>query len=313
MQVIRELHPIVDHWKVGKINHQPEIERKHDWGCIPRKCQRSAGIIESGVLPQEQLENPVNDKTEKYAIWRAFCSEWIGWKAINYCTQMIPFTGTTCRRNFGCPYIDISQCHVYLIKLSRYQNVERNLQETLTEGIMERIICHKSTKESPNDSLQIAEFNRKPQNSIDCATYYRYCHTLDLLNSLSKIRPRIAEKFSKLIARIESEKVTYGWCKVKEAAIHAGLSESTIRTLLKKGLKYSKLSSGIIVIKIEDLDNYLESFKRIGEKIPGESSGRSRGSKTKKRKVTDQVQLSIPFPEAESSSTKSPQAQQHDV
>ena len=31
LQVIRELHPIVDHWKVGKINHQPEIERKHDW------------------------------------------------------------------------------------------------------------------------------------------------------------------------------------------------------------------------------------------------------------------------------------------
>ena len=31
LKVIRELHPIVDHWKVGKINHMPEIERKHDW------------------------------------------------------------------------------------------------------------------------------------------------------------------------------------------------------------------------------------------------------------------------------------------
>ena len=31
LKVIRELHPIVDHWKVGKINHWPDIERRHDW------------------------------------------------------------------------------------------------------------------------------------------------------------------------------------------------------------------------------------------------------------------------------------------
>ena len=31
IKVIEELHPIVDHWKVGKINHWPEIEKKHDW------------------------------------------------------------------------------------------------------------------------------------------------------------------------------------------------------------------------------------------------------------------------------------------
>jgi DNA repair photolyase len=31
LQVIQELHPIGDHWKVGKINHWPEIERRHTW------------------------------------------------------------------------------------------------------------------------------------------------------------------------------------------------------------------------------------------------------------------------------------------
>ena len=31
LKVIKRLHPIVDHWKVGKINHWPEIEKKHDW------------------------------------------------------------------------------------------------------------------------------------------------------------------------------------------------------------------------------------------------------------------------------------------
>ncbi len=31
LAVIRELHPVVDHWRVGKINHHPELERRHDW------------------------------------------------------------------------------------------------------------------------------------------------------------------------------------------------------------------------------------------------------------------------------------------
>lgn len=31
IQIVRELHKFVDHWKVGKINHCKEIEDKHDW------------------------------------------------------------------------------------------------------------------------------------------------------------------------------------------------------------------------------------------------------------------------------------------
>jgi len=31
LQIVRQYHAIVDHWKVGKINHRPEIERSVDW------------------------------------------------------------------------------------------------------------------------------------------------------------------------------------------------------------------------------------------------------------------------------------------
>lgn len=31
LKVIQELHPIVDHWKVGKLNHHKEVEQHVDW------------------------------------------------------------------------------------------------------------------------------------------------------------------------------------------------------------------------------------------------------------------------------------------
>lgn len=31
IKIFKDLHPIVDHWKVGKINYFPEIEKQHDW------------------------------------------------------------------------------------------------------------------------------------------------------------------------------------------------------------------------------------------------------------------------------------------
>ena len=51
-----------------------------------------------------------------------------------------------------------------------------------------------------------------------------------------------------------------GWVKIKSAAKYAGMSERTLRTWLKKGLKYSCLPSGTILIRYDDIDDYLESF-----------------------------------------------------
>ena len=31
LELIEKYHPIVDHWKIGKINYHPEIEAKVDW------------------------------------------------------------------------------------------------------------------------------------------------------------------------------------------------------------------------------------------------------------------------------------------
>ncbi len=31
LQLIKQCHPYVDHWKIGKINYHPEIEKKIDW------------------------------------------------------------------------------------------------------------------------------------------------------------------------------------------------------------------------------------------------------------------------------------------
>lgn len=51
-----------------------------------------------------------------------------------------------------------------------------------------------------------------------------------------------------------------GWAKIKTATSYAGVSQRTMRTWLKEGLKHSRLSSGMILIKYEWIDEYLESF-----------------------------------------------------
>jgi hypothetical protein len=51
-----------------------------------------------------------------------------------------------------------------------------------------------------------------------------------------------------------------GWTKVLGAARYAGVSERTFRPWLKMGLKHSVLPSGHILIKLGDIDKYLEQF-----------------------------------------------------
>ena len=66
-----------------------------------------------------------------------------------------------------------------------------------------------------------------------------------------------------------------GWLKVKNAAKYADVSERTLRTWLKSGLRHSRLPSGTILIKIEWLDEFLEenevennnSVEKIAEQV----------------------------------------------
>jgi len=52
-----------------------------------------------------------------------------------------------------------------------------------------------------------------------------------------------------------------GWVSVKDAGEYSGFSERTVRKLLKRGLKHSRLPSGTIRIRYQDIDDYLEQFQ----------------------------------------------------
>lgn len=62
-----------------------------------------------------------------------------------------------------------------------------------------------------------------------------------------------------------------GWLKVKDAAKYAGVSERTLETWLHNGLKYVRLPSGLRLIKLnwvdEFLEGYLASEKRIDKMV----------------------------------------------
>ena len=54
---------------------------------------------------------------------------------------------------------------------------------------------------------------------------------------------------------------TIGWLNIKAAATYAGISVRTMRSWLKQGLRYSRLRSGHILIKKEEIDKFLECFE----------------------------------------------------
>ncbi len=51
-----------------------------------------------------------------------------------------------------------------------------------------------------------------------------------------------------------------GWLRVKDVPGYAGISERTLREWLKQGLRHSRLPSGMILIKREWLDGFLEQY-----------------------------------------------------
>ena len=52
-----------------------------------------------------------------------------------------------------------------------------------------------------------------------------------------------------------------GWLKVKETAVYCDMSERTVRSWLKYGLRHSRLRSGTILIKVSWIDEFLERFE----------------------------------------------------
>jgi hypothetical protein len=52
-----------------------------------------------------------------------------------------------------------------------------------------------------------------------------------------------------------------GWAKVKAASVYAGVSPRTLRKLLKRGLKHSRLPSGTILIRYSAIDEFLANYE----------------------------------------------------
>ena len=50
------------------------------------------------------------------------------------------------------------------------------------------------------------------------------------------------------------------WGKIKRSAQYAGVCDRTLRGWLKEGLVHSRLPSGTVLIKFEEIDKFLESF-----------------------------------------------------
>ena len=50
------------------------------------------------------------------------------------------------------------------------------------------------------------------------------------------------------------------WLRPKQAAKHAGVSVRTLREWLHRGLKHSRLSGNLVLIRQSDLDAFIEGF-----------------------------------------------------
>ena len=59
--------------------------------------------------------------------------------------------------------------------------------------------------------------------------------------------------------------ITPTWLKVRPAAAYSGVSERTILSWLKEGLRHARLPSGTVLVKSEWIDDFLGQY----EVVPG--------------------------------------------
>jgi len=58
-----------------------------------------------------------------------------------------------------------------------------------------------------------------------------------------------------------------GWLRIKGGAEYSSVSPRTFRKFLKAGLRYSRLPSGTILIKKEEIDRFLERFSNQTDQV----------------------------------------------
>jgi len=57
-----------------------------------------------------------------------------------------------------------------------------------------------------------------------------------------------------------------GWVKIKPASRYASVSERTLRSWLKAGLRHSRLPTGTVLIQYSWIDEFLNKFEVEGGK-----------------------------------------------
>jgi predicted site-specific integrase-resolvase len=57
--------------------------------------------------------------------------------------------------------------------------------------------------------------------------------------------------------------IVAGWLRVRDAARFASVSERTLRKWLRSGLRHARLPSGRILIRVVDIDIWLENFCEV--------------------------------------------------
>ena len=58
-----------------------------------------------------------------------------------------------------------------------------------------------------------------------------------------------------------------GWAKVNKTATHIGMSPRSVRKLLRQGLPYSRLPSGVILISLDQADEYIKKFQVVNDEL----------------------------------------------
>lgn len=51
------------------------------------------------------------------------------------------------------------------------------------------------------------------------------------------------------------------WGNMPQAAAYCGVSRGTIRRMMRRGLKHSRMPSNRVLIRFSDIDEYLEQFR----------------------------------------------------
>lgn len=79
---------------------------------------------------------------------------------------------------------------------------------------------------------------------------------------------RIADALGCLVDDVFGEQKVEGWGKVKESSEYAGVSPRTLRGWFEKGLRFSRLPSGTVLIRFSWIDEYLKKFEvKDGSKV----------------------------------------------